>query len=290
MPRIAGGGSGAVGFVLKPNSTLAPLLFKELARIAIDLGYEVLVEEDSHLSYALPRELVSGLFNASEGLPAKVIVIGGDGTLLRLSSKAVSATGSVVMGIRVGRRGFLLTVEPYEASDRFRQFLEGKYHIKELNRLSVKVGRQRLPPALNEVALVSADDKVLEATLYVDERPAYTIQGDGVIIATTTGSTAYSLSAGGPLVDASLNAMILTPVNPIDLHVRPVVVSLGSKVTVTVPAQPRRCRVVVDGQHAVSVTPPCKVEVTRHSSPLRIACFGEKSYYERFFSKTMGYP
>ena len=154
-----------------------------------------------------------------------VIAVGGDGNILS-TARAVAHYGLPVLGINRGKLGFLADISPDDIEERLREVLSGDYTTEEHFLLEGEAdGQGEVPCALNEVLVHSAKmPKMIEMELYVNDTYVYTQNSDGLIVSSPTGSTAYALSAGGPIMHPSLNAIVLVPMFPHSLTSRPLVV------------------------------------------------------------------
>jgi len=212
-----------------------------------------------------------------------VIVLGGDGTLLR-AARLLAPLGTPLLGVNFGHLGFLTELEPGEVKASIPLFLAGRGRVDERAMLEAQVtlreasggGRKTTLLALNEVTFHKTTyARLVEVEAHVNGSHLATFSGDGLIVSTPTGSTAYSLSAGGPIVDPSLSLLLLTPICPHTLYTRPVVVgpepSLRVRFRVT-DAPFQDCTMTVDGQEAYSLDPgsdtvirraPCKARLLR---------------------------
>lgn len=180
-----------------------------------------------------------------------LIVIGGDGTLLYTLSHLLRNVPPI-MTVRWGRYGFLMEIEINEFQYYFEKYLRGEYKVKEASRIIGYCRSTNLPPALNEYLLVANHGSIVKLELYKDDIRVFRMTGDGVIVAPTTGSTAYSLSSGGPIVDEDLDVLIVTPLNPIQLYLRPVVLPITSTLRINILSD-TVVHVVVDGVERTSM-------------------------------------
>jgi len=176
-----------------------------------------------------------------------IVTIGGDGTILR-TCVSIPKPEPPILAINMGVRGFLTEVEPKQAFTAVDNCLKGNFILEKCMKLSVQAGDDKFPDALNEV-LISADElaKLVYARVSEDNQNVLHCQADGLMVATQTGSTGYSLSAGGPVLDPSVDAFVLTPVCPLSVF-RPVVFPAKSSLTIDV-IRPRKVLIVVDGHH-----------------------------------------
>jgi NAD+ kinase len=201
---------------------------------------------------------------------AFAVVLGGDGTLLA-AAKRVAHAGLPLLGVNLGHLGFLTEIEEGELFRELPGLLAGRYHIDERAMLRARVLRRGEAPdgggqeflALND-AVVTARPfaRLLRVRLVVAGVALPSYAGDGVIVATATGSTAYSLSAGGPVLDPGLRALVVTPICPHAFHARPTVLSGAERVRVEV--EPRGAVVVLtlDGQEGRPLADGDVVEVS----------------------------
>lgn len=167
-----------------------------------------------------------------------IIVVGGDGSLLA-AARTLARYDVPVLGVNRGRLGFLTDVSPDEIEQLVGEVLDGKYHIEKRFLLDVTVKRNGEPigtaDALNDVVLNSGTSaKMIEFELYIEGEFVYRQRSDGLIISTPTGSTAYSLSGGGPIMHPRLDAIVLVPMFPHTLTSRPIVVDGNSEIKIVI--------------------------------------------------------
>jgi len=176
-----------------------------------------------------------------------VIAIGGDGTILRTQS-FISHKKIPLIGINMGTVGFLTEIDPENAFTAIKEILAGNYFVERRNQLLVW-HKHELPPALNEVVLMTRKPaKMLHIQISVDDEIMEELRADGLIIATPSGSTAYSMSAGGPIIDPRVEAFVIVPICPFKLGARPTVVSDGSTIKVKLLREGKKAIAVIDGQ------------------------------------------
>ena len=278
-------GVGEVGLVVKNDSSIAEKAALRVASFLEERGVRVLV--DNSVKY---ESLSSYSRFSVEAAPLeRIIVVGGDGTLLRTFLR-LRRGSPLFMGIKAGKRGFLLDVERYEIEDRLSDFLRGAYRVVEYPRIRVYVGGSERPCVFNDVTLLSKMAKLVRLKIYIDGHLAMNIDGDGVVVSTTAGSTAYSLSAGGPLIDPRLDVTIITPLNPVQLHLRPIVAPGDSFIDVEVSQSSNPLYMNLDGQIAEEVGPGSYISLRRCESRIRIARFRWwENYYERLYTRLLSY-
>lgn len=282
---------GPVGVIVKPGSGLAEDAAIRVVRRLEDRGVDVLVDEDAARSYARFRKYQT--FRVDRDPPGRVIVIGGDGTLLRTAMRLSRPESTIIMAVRAGKRGFLLDVEQYEIEDRVDDFIEGKYKVIEYPRIKPMLSSSQsepLPCALNDIVLITKMAKLVNLTVYVEGERVYNVDGDGLVVSTTAGSTAYSLSAGGPIVDPRLDVHLITPLNPVQLHLRPIVVPPTYTIEVEIRPYSSPLYLSIDGQHIEEPRPGSVVRVERCDKPVKIARFRYwEGYYERLLTRLLMY-
>jgi len=177
-----------------------------------------------------------------------IITIGGDGTILRTQS-LIDGKKIPIFGINMGTVGFLTEIGPEETFHALKEVLSGNYFVEERTRLDVWHNRN-LAPALNEVVIMTKKPaKMLHIEVKVDNEIVEELRADGIIIATPSGSTAYSMSAGGPIVDPRVDAFIIVPICPFKLGSRPTVVSGESTIQVRLLREGKKAIAVIDGQY-----------------------------------------
>lgn len=176
-----------------------------------------------------------------------IVTIGGDGTILR-TCLSLPKPEPPILTINLGVRGFLAEVQPNESIKALDDCLEGKFTLERCAKLASSVGGTKMPDALNEVFVsTSTPAKLLYTKIWKDGVQIMECRADGVIVASQVGSTAYSLSAGGPVLDPQLDVFVLTPVCPLTVF-HPIVFSAESTIIIE-PIKPRRVAVVIDGDY-----------------------------------------
>jgi NAD+ kinase len=199
-----------------------------------------------------------------------MISIGGDGTLLA-SVRYVAGTETPILGINTGRMGFLATVAQEEALAALARFFQGQYTLDTRTLLALENGCVPTAQpnfALNEVAFLKQDSSAMMAiALCIDGALATTYWADGLMVATPTGSTGYSLSCGGPIVLPSANSLVVTPVSPHNLSVRPLVVPDNAVLSVRVESRNHKFLITLDGRAYPSNTDQ---ELTVRKAPFQL--------------------
>lgn len=237
-----------IGLTGKPgNADVRGLLAAIAARLS-GLGAEVVVDDAVATGVdarAEPAESLAGQVDL-------VICVGGDGTLLH-AARRFGFAGLPLIGVNLGRVGFLVDLTPGEIETRLGQVLAGEFVEERRMLLEVQMhtGQGSVEPitALNDVVLHKADpSRLLEFSTHIDGRGVTTHRADGIVVATPTGSTAYALSAGGPILHPGLAALALVPICPHTLSDRPLIIDAASSVVIEVGPDTGGAMVSCDGQ------------------------------------------
>lgn len=238
-------------------------------------------------------------YTRAEDIPGEtdcVIVLGGDGTLLQ-AAHDLSGRELPIFGINLGTLGFLAETEVSGLEEAFGKLFAGKYEIREQMMLSTEVcvsGKSsQLPDALNDLVVArSGFSRVIGTGVYINGELVNDYRGDGVIIATPSGSTGYSLSAGGPIVSPSTNLMVITPICPHSLNARSIVVSDTDVVTVKIrmskKTQEEEAIATVDGRTAVNLRAEDYVKVRRAARRVKLVRLFGGSFYQVLGAKLSG--
>ena len=216
-----------------------------------------------------------------------VIAVGGDGNILG-AARALAPAGIPILGINRGRLGFLADVSPDEIEIQVGAVLKGDFATEDHFLLQGEVtGREEMHSALNEVLIHTASmPKMVEFDLFINDEDVYTQHSDGLIISTPTGSTAYALSAGGPIMHPSLDAVVLVPMFPHTLTSRPLVIpgDFEMKVQVASPGDVE-ARVSFDSQVEFNIQAGDELVVRKMKTPLKLIHPPGHSFYDVCRSK-----
>lgn len=214
-----------------------------------------------------------------------IITIGGDGTILRTQS-LINGKKIPIFGVNMGTVGFLTEIGPEEVFHALKEVLAGNYFIEKRTRLEVWHNRE-LAPALNEVVIMTRKPaKILHIEVKVDDEIVEELRADGLIVATPSGSTAYSMSAGGPIVDPRVDAFIIVPICPFKLGSRPTVVSGESTIEVRLLREGKKAVAVIDGQYEEEINYMEKV-IFKKSNQYAYFVRLTKEFYKKVREKLM---
>ena len=208
--------------------------------------------------------------------PDLVLAVGGDGTMLGAAQRAV-AWDVPVLGFNLGTLGFLTEAEPEDLSEVVQRLIAGDFDIENRLTVAAAIGGVRAI-GVNDVVVEKVDStRLVSLTVAVDGIEFATYRADGLIVATPTGSTAYSFSAGGPVVDPEVDALVLTPVASHSLFDRPLVLPADAHIEVTV-FRDRLVRVNVDKTDLGEIGEGETVEIVRGDRPARFVTFGTTTF------------
>jgi len=233
----------SVGLVARYDKQQALKLAKELAQYLRNKGLEVYIEDTLAGKVNFPAKTVP-----LESMKTDfVITIGGDGTILR-ACLALPEPEPPILAVNMGVRGFLTEVEPKGACAAVEKTLKGDFKMEKCAKLAVTTDGQMMPTALNDVVISAGEpSKILYTQICKDDEPILKCQADGLIASTQTGSTGYSLSAGGPVLDPEVDAFVLTPISSLTVF-RSLIFSADSKVTIEA-IRPKEMLVLIDGNY-----------------------------------------
>lgn len=219
-----------------------------------------------------------------------IIVVGGDGNILG-AARTLAPYGVPILGVNRGKLGFLADVSPDDIETKVGQVLDGKFSVEEHFLLEGEISADgnvlAEGAALNEIVIHPGTlPRMLEFDLYIDSKFVYTQHSDGLIISSPTGSTAYSLSAGGPIMHPSLDAIVLVPMFPHTLNSRPIVIPGDCEIRIVMsPAISSSAQVSFDSQLEVDVGPGEAIVVRKRNDRLKLIHPPGHSFYEVCRSK-----
>lgn len=240
--------------------------------------------EEKGLSVLLETKLAERVKKIEAALPLEkmktdlIITVGGDGTILR-TCLFIPKPEPPILAINMGVRGFLAEVTPKEGFDAVEQCLEGRFTLERYMKLAAFIGDTRLPDALNEVFITShAPAKLLYARIWKNDAAVTDCRADGMVVASQVGSTGYSLSAGGPVLDPEVDAFVLTPICPLSVF-HPIVFPAKSTISIEL-LKPKRAVVVIDGQYKTRIKPSHpRITITKSEYESAFVRFGDNFYH-----------
>jgi NAD+ kinase len=271
----------SVGLVARYDKKPALKLTEELAEYLKSKGLKVYIEDTLAGKVTTQEEMIP----LSKMKTDFIITIGGDGTILR-TCITVPKPEPPILAINMGVRGFLTEVEPKNACEAVEKILKGEYKIEKCAKLAVSAGEESMPDALNDVVISAGEpSKILYTQICKNGKPILKCQADGLIVATQTGSTGYSLSAGGPVLDREVDAFVITPICSLTVF-HSLVFPADSTITFNV-IRPKDMLVLIDGNYRklVSVKEPM-LKVTRSKNVTSFIRF-ETDFYDRLRSRLL---
>lgn len=239
------------------------------------------------------RDVVEGknVFLPERELARQVDVIvsmGGDGTLLA-TARAVGHIGTPILGINLGSLGFLTQQTPQQLIPALEAIVAKKYQLDERMLLHAEVdGSETLPSsfALNDIVINNGPvSRLLDISLEVNGERVVTYKSDGLVIATPTGSTAYNLAVGGPIMHPSMDAIIVAPISPFSLNTRPMIFRPDDRLEFQILSEEREASLTLDGQVMITLQYPERVWLSRADFRARFVVFPESSYYHLLKTK-----
>ena len=269
-----------IGIFAKRNQPNAVALALKLESWLSERGVTVLCEEDlaaqmgvtGHSAAAIPPDC------------DMLIVLGGDGTLISVA-REVGALEKPILGVNLGSLGFLTEITTDELFPVLEQILAGNYQLSDRLMLNVLVTRDgklvEKHQVLNDVVInKGALARIIDMKVWVKESYLTTFKADGLIISSPTGSTAYNMAAGGPIINPGSECLVITPICPHMLTNRPMIVSADASIRVEVMFQDENVFLTADGQVGTSLQAGDIVEVERASNRTRLILSPEKDYFE----------
>jgi NAD+ kinase len=269
-------------FVVNPERPEAVAVAQQATAWLEERGHLVVRVWDASSPESGPPQGLGGLDDTVD----LAVSLGGDGTMLRTVALAC-AHGTPVLGVNLGRLGYLTEIEPDSLEHALERFLAGDYGVEE--RITLEVGIERAGAGgtqddgrvvvLNEAAVLAAEPgHTIRVAAAIGGRPFVTYAADGLLVATPTGSTAYNLSARGPILSPGLRAVVLTPVSPHMLFDRPLVLEPEQWVRLELEG-PRAAVLVLDGQNAEPLRPGDAVVCRVGPCPARLVTFGQRDFF-----------
>jgi NAD+ kinase len=268
-----------VGIVAKPDAPQAAAVLGRLVTWLTARGLTVALEKET--AALVPRAVAV----RKEDLPGHadfLIVLGGDGTLLSMA-RAVGDQGTPILGVNFGGLGFLTATTLEEMYSAIELLLAGQLAIEGRMMLAARVRRGGVALAehiaLNDVVILkSAMSRIIDLAVSIEGRHATSYRADGLIISTPTGSTAYGLSAGGPILFPTMDAIVLTPVCSHTLTNRPIVLPGGHRLEVTLSAD-QQVMLTLDGQVGIELQQGDIVEVRQAAARIQLVRFPQKDFF-----------
>tara|TARA_B110000014_G_C20126792_1_gene601238 strand:- start:3179 stop:4069 length:891 start_codon:yes stop_codon:yes gene_type:complete len=258
---------GIVGLSNNPKipqliESIVAILTSEKREVLIDRKFESLVDL-INITYVTKKEI--------QNKCDLVISLGGDGTMLE-SAKNYGIEGIPLLGVNLGSLGFLTDIAPEDIEKELKAILNSELQIDERFFIKAKIDNKELDyKALNEIVIHSgAIAQMIEFTLFVDDQFVCKQRADGLIISTPTGSTAYSLSGGGPIIHPELDIILILPIFPQSLNSSPIIVDANKEIKIVLSEKQKidSAEISFDSQENISLSPNSIIDISKHSSRL----------------------
>jgi NAD+ kinase len=275
-----------VAIVSKPDRPELSSVLPALEKWLLAHHYTVVMDNESAAYYSAPQ--VVSRSDLGDVAPGLALVLGGDGTLLS-AARAVSSSGTLIFGVNLGTLGFLTEVPLSDLYQALEAIEQGHYVVDSRSMLSCSLIRDHstlaMHTALNDLVVSkSAISRLNHFELYVDTEFVSSYKADGLIIATPTGSTAYSLGAGGPILKPDVQAFVITPVSPHGLTHRPVVVRDTVQIEIRVKTGKEEAYLSLDGQVGMPIQDGDRVRCVKAEHPAKLLRF-QKTFFEVLSTK-----
>jgi len=218
-----------------------------------------------------------------------LLSFGGDGTMLYSAQYAIAAD-AILVGVNFGKLGFLADINYHDLMNVLNEFDHNDFEIEERILLEGKIisHKSKKFTAVNDIVIEKGGwSRIIEIDTYVDGKFLTTYRSDGLIISTPTGSTGYSLSAGGPILLPELNSFVLSPICPHTLTVRPIVIPANSEITIEARSFYKTVMINKDGQKTFKIKPPVKMVIKKSDKVLKLFKRKNKDYFQTLREKLM---
>jgi NAD+ kinase len=265
------------GVVIKPHAPNIEEVLRGLMQALEEREITCLLEEVAarkmHIKDGIPREELPGKVDL-------IIVLGGDGTLLSVAHLA-ALKGVPVLGVNMGRLGFLTEVPTDELYVTLDSFLANQEDIVSPRLLLEAHCREKSYYCLNDVVInKGAVARMIQIGIWIDEKEIVALKADGLIVSTPTGSTAYSLSAGGPIVQPHVPALVLSPICPHTLSFRPMIVASSSRIRLQILTAGEEFYLTLDGQRGITLGKNDVIEIKRAEFELKLVSSPKRNYFD----------
>lgn len=211
-----------------------------------------------------------------------VISIGGDGTMLNTAYE-ISSSRTPILGLNLGKLGFLTEFEVNDIDNFIEEVKNDKFGIEERITLDAVCDQKpgEVLHAINDIVIDKGKwPKMINLTIKVDDEYVATFSADGLIVATPTGSTGYSLSTGGPIVSPKAKAIVISPISPHTLTMRPIVLDSDQRIVITAESEHTSIQVNCDGQRVYTFNPPVNLKISKSSHPIKLVHNKHNEYFE----------
>ncbi|MGH9762223.1 MAG: NAD(+)/NADH kinase [Blastocatellia bacterium] len=273
--------ASVIGLITKPKEPRATSLASTIAKWAADRGIALLVD---HNVGEAPSRSRRASYDQITTESEAIVVLGGDGTMIA-AARLVGGSGTPVLGINLGSLGYLTDFAVEDTEKALDSLCEGDYEIDPRAMLDWRAVRQDEEFAsgivLNDVVInKSTVARIIEIDCWVDSRQLTKYRGDGLIVATPTGSTAYNLSAGGPIIHPDAQAVCIAPICPHTLTNRPIVLPDTIKVTLQLITREQEVMLTSDGQTGIPLLAEDRIEIKKSPNPFNMVRPRDRDYFQ----------
>lgn len=274
-----------IGLIAKQGDERVAGTLLHLAELMIACGCKVSLERQTATNLLIQHNFPTCEITDLSSHCDLVISIGGDGTLLH-TARSLIGRDVPLLGINLGRLGFLVDISPDQMQERLREIFEGNYLEEQRIMLEVSIGNGNKPArvdyAFNDVVVHKWEvARMIEVDTYIDERLLNSMRSDGLIVATPTGSTAYALSGGGPIMDPDMDAMVIVPICPHSMNYRPYVFDGNCEVELRVwDDSCPHAQVSCDGQINMAIQAGDIIRIKRHPKRVRLIHPPEYNHFQ----------
>lgn len=209
-----------------------------------------------------------------------IVVLGGDGTILQHVRRYLPLTEAPIVGVNLGRLGFMADIYVEQIENRLQQLIDKKYHLESRLVLEITLPSGETHLAINDAVVHRGQNRsLIELRVEINQKYLNTFKADGYIVSTPTGSTAYSLAAGGSLITPTLDVVALTPICPHTLSNRPQIHSADEEVTIRYESPYQPVDVTIDGIDHFSLEPHQSIKIKSHPKKFQIVSFDDRDYF-----------
>lgn len=281
---------GITGNFLKPEFfTISGVIYEKLKSSGHEfiLSERMIQQDNKFRNYKVRVESLEAIADDLD----VILAIGGDGTILS-TVRTYGKTGIPILGIHIGRLGFLTECTRHDYTEAVDDILSGNYTITErmLIKAVIENGKKHnLSYALNEIVIEHGLARILKIHVHVSGEFLNTYESDGMIFTTPTGSTAYSLSAGGPIISPDLDVITVTPICPHSLAARPIVIPPEKSVSISFEAEQSGMSLTVDGQVRIPVDYSSRIILTRGEYRAKMISFPKRNTFFQTLRKKLGW-
>ena len=250
-----------------------------------------------YLSSSLYKQIKIGIVCTDEEFYKQsdlILVLGGDGTILQTARKA-AINGKPILGINLGRMGYLAEAEIADFEKTLESLIDGSYIIEERMMLEAKLKRQGKVIshylALNDIAVAKGSfSRIIQLTAYINDIMVNHYSADGLLVSSPTGSTAYSLSAGGPVIDPEMECLLMTPICPHTLSSRPIVTANSSKIDIVNKDKSSDVLITIDGQDGEELAYMDTVSISKAPCVTKLIKLNNRGFYTLLRNKLSERP